>query len=170
MSDVNSSSPMLKQVLTALIAAAVGMGIGLLIGKWQGVNALTEAQAAHDAAATALQTQLEQSRAETDQIRKDLDREVNEGILLGARSSIFQALNELDNRNFGLAAEHVNAASESLSTINTQILGLDQAQMDDLIASLSAFGIKVSADIQSQRLELIELGARIEALSETVSQ
>jgi hypothetical protein len=80
-----------------------------------------------------------------------------------ARLAIFQALNDLDQRNFGVASDRLRDAAAQFDAVDAASLDLDPALLSTLKAEIASTQVLVATDFEQQRLQLLELAARIDA-------
>lgn len=71
--------------------------------------------------------------------------------LLRARGHLFDALTELDRRNFGLAQGHVEHAKSLLGAINPSALDLDVRQLDAARGAVESLTVAVQPNLAAQR-------------------
>lgn len=166
---------MMKQLLDGwrrnpLATGLVGLTVGLLlaygIGLWQRHAALSERDAVHQTALAAKDAELAAAEARHEECEQSLAAADARIVLLRARTEVYRALIDLDQRNFGLANERLKAATAALQALDPAALGLDPASVTILREQLEATPVVVASDLEVQRLALLELSARLGALAE----
>lgn len=153
-----------------LATALVGLTIGLLlaygIGLWQRHAMLAERDSVHQAALaaqTAEMAALSAQHAECETALAAADARI---ALLRTRLGVQRALTDLDQRNFGLANERLIAAATLLQAADPALLEVDPVALGAVREQLAATSLMVASDLEAQRLGLLELAARLEALDE----
>lgn len=151
---------------TGLVGLSLGLLLAYGIGLWQRHAALAERDTAHQAALAAQAaeiTTLTTRHAECETALATADARI---ALLRTRLGVQRALTDLDQRNFGLANERLKAAAAVLQTANPALLGIDPLVLGGVREQMIATNLVVASDLEAQRLGLLELAARLEALDE----
>ncbi len=151
-------------VLGLIIGIILGLLIGFGVGRWQGSAAIAAQQTGYETKLAESAKQLQASQAQTAATQAELKLANDRAKLISARSDLFYALNALDQRNFGTAAEHVTTAASRLNGIDAKGLGLDEASLTSLSEKLTGLNLLVATDLQQQRTTVMELSAQLEGL------
>lgn len=86
--------------------------------------------------------------------------------MLRAHVALLQAINELDQRNFGLAEVNFQQSRASLEKVDAAKAGVDASALASLKEQLSAYSLVVATDLNVQRQDLLAFEARFRALTE----
>lgn len=149
---------------TAFVGFTAGLVVAYAIGLWQRHVALAERDALHESAIGAKDAQVARASAQTADAQRTLAATDARLALLRARVAVLLAANDLDQRNFGTAAERLKAAAEAMGLVDAAALGLDPAAVGAVRDQIAGTTIAVDRDPGSQRLALLELAARIDGL------
>jgi len=153
-----------------LATGLAGLTLGLLlaygIGLWQRHAALAERDSVHQAALAAQAAEMATLTARHAECETALAAADARIALLRTRLGVQRALTDLDQRNFGLANERLKAAATVLQAADPALLGIDPAVLGGVREQLAATNLVVASDLEAQRLGLLELAARLEALDE----
>lgn len=151
-----------------LATGFAGLALGLLlaygIGLWQRHAALAERDTAHQtalAAQAAEKATLEARLAEIETAHTTAESRI---ALLRTRLGVQRTLIDLDQRNFGTANERLEAAAATLQAADPALLGIDPPVLAEVREQMMATHLVVASDLEAQRLGLLELAARLEAL------
>lgn len=162
------SEPVARPLLQHPIAIGIlGLCAGLIIaygvGLWQRSAALTAQTVTHSAELAAKGAELAASAQRLAEAEHAGLQASSRAGLVEVRLAIFQALHDLDQRNFGVADERLRAAAAHFDSIDAAALGLDPSLLDALQAEVAATQVLMAVDLEPLRLHLLELAARIEA-------
>lgn len=150
---------------TALLGLTVGLLLAYGIGLWQRHAALSERDAVHQQALAAKDIERLALSAQHEACGEALAAADARIVLLQVRLDLHRAMLDLDQRNFGLAQERLQAAGEQLASFDASALGLDPAAVATVREKLVTTPVRVAGDPAAQRLALLELAARLEALA-----
>jgi len=87
-----------------------------------------------------------------------------------ARFLLCRTVQDLDQRNFGLANNRLNEASSALGNINPAMVGVDQARFDALRKEIANTSINVGVNLDEQRGRVFSFGEQLEALLPRTTQ
>jgi hypothetical protein len=104
-------------------------------------------------------------QAQADAGEKARAKIVAAGNLLESHIALLQTINELDQRNFGLAESHLQAARQWLAKTDAAEAGIDAAALAALKQELDATSLAVAVDLNVQRNALLSIEAKFRALS-----
>ena len=150
---------------TGLIGLSVGLVLAYGIGLYQRSQALDRQSADFSARLAAKDAELAEAAAKASQTDALLAAERSRLALSQARAGLYQALNDLDARNFGIANDRLRESARLLGTVDAAALGGDPAQLSAIAGDLGRLDLLVAADLQAQRMSVLELAARLEALA-----
>ncbi len=150
-------------IITGIIGFCAGLVIAYGIGLWQRSTALSAQAEANAAIIAAKDAEIAAGAERLDEAQRAIAAAESRGALVKVRLAIFQALNDLDQRNFGVASERLRDAAAGFDAINAAAIGLDPALIAALQAEIAGTQTLVATDLEQQRLHLLELAARIEA-------
>lgn len=88
----------------------------------------------------------------------------NRNRLLMARTDLYRAAADLDQRNFGTANTRLQEAAAALAKVDPSSSDIDAKQLDALRASIAQTNINVATDLQQQRNRVLDLAAQLDAL------
>lgn len=156
-----------RVMLIGLPLAAIGFAVaGFVFGHLQSQPAIAEAerrveearseQAEADRAAEARAGRL---RAQLEAAREALTARQARLSLLEARRELAIAIDDLDQRNFGLAQTHVDTAAERLAE--------PEAPSEELVrlrGAVAAYDLEVSANLQTTRNTLRDFASDLDAM------
>ncbi|GIX39295.1 MAG: hypothetical protein KatS3mg128_0344 [Silanimonas sp.] len=152
---------------TPFSAGVVSFCLGVLIaygvGLWQRFSALEAQAEVHAAAIAAKDGELAAALEQTKEARREAAAADARARLVQVRLGLFQALNDLDQRNFGVASDRLREAASHFDGIDAEAVGLDPSVLSALRSEIQGTEVLVATDFESQRLRLIELAARVEA-------
>lgn len=134
-----------------IIVAAIVL---FAIGWWRG-------GAAPKAQVEQLTTELSESRDSASAAQRERDEARAGRTLREAQVALLQANMELDRRNFGIANEHIERASERLASIDSTTLSLDEARLQALREELAQTNLNLATDLAEQRAQLNRLAGEI---------
>ena len=156
----------------SLTASPIAMGIagfclGLVIaygvGLWQRSQALAAEAEASAALLAAKDAEIAAAAATAEAQSRAARAADSRTALVLARLGLFQALNDLDQRNFGVASERLSEAAARFAEVDAAALELDPAPLAALQADIAGTQVLVASDFEQQRVRLLELAARLEA-------
>lgn len=81
-----------------------------------------------------------------------------------ARYLLCRTVLDLDQRNFGLAGNHLKEAYAALANINAAMVGIDPARFESLKKEIAATEISVTANLEEQRGRVFTFSEQLEAL------
>ena len=164
MSESSGSSGFGKNpIATGIVGFCAGLVIAYGVGLWQRSGALADQAEAHAALVAAKDAELANSAKQRGLAEQAARAADGRAALVQARLGLFQALNDLDQRNFGVASERLREAASRFDGIDAAALGLDPAMLSALQAEIAGTQVLVATDFEQQRLRLLELAARLEA-------
>ncbi len=135
----------------AVIVILIFIGIALY---WVG---LSQGRTQLEAERKTFNTQLEQANS------KLVSAEYNTRLNL-ARFLLCRTVLDLDQRNFGLAANHLKEAYAALVNINAAMVGVDPVRFESLKKDIGATDISVAANLEEQRGKVFTFSEQLEAL------
>lgn len=139
-----------KQVALGVSAAIVAVGVAYGVGRFQGNAKVDDAERRANAAASASASAVASSSIVADVERGKVSR-------LEARRRLHLAIIALEDRNFGIAQEHVGAARAFLATAK----GGDP-EVQKLATDLEAFKVVATEDVGDQRKALLAFCKRLD--------
>lgn len=142
--------PASKQIAIGVGAAVLAVGVAYGVGRFQGNGKIDEAERRATAAASASVSAVSASSVAVDIERGKVAR-------LEARRRLHLALIALEERNFGIAQEHVGVAKAFLVSAK----GVDP-EVQKLGAELDAFKVVASEDVGEQRKALLGFCKRVD--------
>ena len=165
MTETTSAAAPLSRnpVVTGIVAFCAGLVIAYGIGLWQRSSALSAQAEANAAALAAKDAEIAASAERLAEAERLALAAESRGSLTKVRLAIFQALNDLDQRNFGVASDRLRDAVGHFDAVDAASLGLDRALLSALKAEIAGTQVLVATDFEQQRLRLLELAARIDA-------
>jgi len=164
MSESTSAAPLSRHpVVTAIVGFCAGLVIAYGIGLWQRSSALSAQADASAAVVAAKDAEIAAAHAVAAASARAARGADSRTALVQARLGLFQALNDLDQRNFGVASERLREAAARFDAVDADALGLDPALLGALQAEIAGTPVLVATDFEQQRLRLLELAARLEA-------
>lgn len=165
MNDAPSSARSLSRnpVATGVIGLVVGLAVAYGVGMWQRSSALAAQAESHAATVAAKDAEIAAGAARVAAAERATVAADSRGALIKARLAIFQALIDLDQRNFGVASERLRDAAAQFDAVDAAVIGLDPAMLSTLKAEIAGTQVLVATDFEQQRLQLLELAARIDA-------
>ena len=162
-SSSNTNSPGKNPIVTGIVGFCAGLVIAYGVGLWQRSGALAEQAETHAAVVAAKDAELANSARRLGEAAQAARAADGRAALVQARLGLFQALNDLDQRNFGVASERLREAAARFDGVDAAALGLDPAMLSALQAEIAGTQVLVATDFEQQRLRLLELAARLEA-------
>lgn len=147
-------TPDSRKLLWIVVSIIVVGGICYGIGWWQGRVALTEARGQYESRITELQQQTVGLSAQLTEARQ-------RALLMGARSDLYRAAADLDDRNFGLAEQSVNGAAKALAQVEE--LGPVSPELRSLREKLAGTDLTVAENLESQRATLLGLAGELDS-------
>lgn len=164
MTESTSAVPLSRNpIVTGIVGLCAGLVIAYGIGLWQRSTALAAQAEANAAVVAAKDAEIAASAARLAEAQRATAAAESRGALIKARLAIFQALNDLDQRNFGVAAERLRDGAALFDAVDAAAIGLDPAVLSALKAEIAGTQVLVATDFEQQRLQLLELAARIDA-------
>ena len=145
---------------TILVAAAVVVALLLIVYLWgqsQTRERLSAQEADYQQRIVAVEKRLQTTQEE-------LVAATNRNRLLMARTDLYRAAADLDQRNFGTANTRLQEAAAALAKVDPSSGDIDAKQLGDLRASIAKTNINVATDLQQQRNRVLELAAQLDAL------
>lgn len=139
-----------KQIAVVASIAVSAAALAYGVGRFQGGGKIAEAEERASAAAAASASAVAGSRVVADIERGKVAR-------LEARRRLHLAMIALEDRNFGIAQEHVGAANAFLSSAK----GADP-EVQKLATDLGAFKIVATEDVGDQRKALLSFCKRLD--------
>lgn len=137
--------------ILAMIVVLILIGAALYwVGLWQGRSQL-------EAERKNFNAQLEQMNS------KMVASEYNMRLNL-ARFLLCRTVQDLDQRNFGLASNHLKEAYAALGSINASMVGLDQGRFETLRKDIGATEISVAVNLDEQRGRVYTYAELLESL------
>lgn len=154
-------------IATAIIGFCAGLLIAYGVGLWQRGSALAAQAEANAQIVAGKDAQIAEGAARLAAAELATRAASGRVALVQARLDLHQALNDLDQRNFGVAADRVRQAALRFDAIDAAALGLDPGLLAELQAEIAGTQVLVATDFELQRMRLLELAARIEAQTAT---
>lgn len=150
-------------VVTGIVGFCAGLVIAYGIGLWQRSSALSAQADANAAVIAAKDAEIAAAAERNVDVQRSATAAESRHALSKARLAIFQALNDLDQRNFGVASDRLRDAAAQFDAVDAASLDLDPALLSTLKAEIASTQVLVATDFEQQRLQLLELAARIDA-------
>lgn len=164
MNDTATPRPATRNpVLTGIVGLCIGLVVAYGVGLWQRSAALTAQADANAAVVAAKDGEIAAGAERLAESAQNLLASEGRSALFSIRLDIYRALNDLDQRNFGVAGDRLTAAAGRFDTIDAAALGMDPAVLASLKADLASIQVLVATDFEAQRIRLLEVAARIEA-------
>ena len=171
MNESNPAARPLTRNPTAMLL--IGLSSGLLtaygVGLWQRSSALAAQAEANVAVVAAKDAEISAGAERLAEAQRATVAAESRNALSKARIGLFQALNDLDQRNFGVAGDRLRDAAAQFDAVDAASLGLDPALLSTLKAEIAGTQVLVATDFEQQRLQLLELAARIDAQTASAS-
>ena len=166
MTESTSAAPLSRHpVVTGIVGFCAGLVIAYGIGLWQRSSALAEQAAVNVAALAAKDAEIAAGAERLAEAERAATAAASRNALSKARLAIFQALNDLDQRNFGVAGDRLRDEAALVDCVDDAAIGLDPGLLSTLKAEGAGTQVLVATDFEQQRLQLLELAARIDAKS-----
>lgn len=154
----------------ALSSMAIGYGVGWLQGNFRVDDALQQVEREQELGVTKLReldSRLsgelgdvrERSKAQIDELRQARDGFSRQTKLLEARRQLSRVLLNLDDRNFGIAQQHLERASSLIGEA-----GGEDTDLQALSKTLSEARVVVAGNLQQQRTSFRTHADRFDAL------
>lgn len=150
-------------VATGIAGFCAGLVIAYGIGLWQRSSALAAQAEANAAVVAAKDAETAAARDAASASAQEARAASSRTALALARLGLYQALNDLDQRNFGVAAERLRDAAARFDAVDAAALGLESTVLEGLRSDIAGTQVLVATDFEQQRLRLLELAARLEA-------
>lgn len=151
-----------KKLGVAAVVVLVAVAIALFAGRIWGSSAAQPEVAAAEQRAERAEAELAEARASHDQeiteARRSLSASARRVGLLEARRQVALAIDELDQRNFGLARRHCQRAAETLGALEP---GADE-ELDALTEALRSFQFELDGQFEDSRRALREHAATLD--------
>jgi len=164
MSDITAPRPMTRNpVLTGIVGLCAGLVIAYGVGLWQRSSALSAQAETHAAAVAAKDGEIAAGAKRLAESAQLLLASESRSALFSIRLDIYRALNDLDQRNFGVASERLREAAVRFDSIDAAALGVDASVLASLKEEIAGTQVLVATDFEAQRLRLLEIAALIEA-------
>lgn len=168
--STSAAAPLARNpVVTGIVGFCAGLVIAYGIGLWQRSSALSVQAEANAAIIAAKDAEIDASAERLGEAQRAASAAESRGSLTKVRLAIFQALNDLDQRNFGVASDRLRDAAGYFDAVDAASLGLDPALLSTLKAEIAGTQVLVATDFEQQRLRLLELAARIDAQTASVA-
>jgi hypothetical protein len=139
-----------KQIAIGVSAALVAVGVAYGVGRVQGSGQIDQAESRARAAASASASAVAASNVAVDIERGKVAR-------LEARRRLHLAIIALEDRNFGIAQEHIGAAQAFLASAK----GADP-EVQKLVADLGSFKVVASEDVGEERKVVLAFCKRLD--------
>lgn len=135
-----------QRVKRWLISFAVGVLVGAVLfglGWWQG------------------RQEVDRLSRRVDAMQIELDKSRSRAGIMEARASLYRAAIDLDQRNFGTANGHLQAAVSALGSVtDTTIAGLRELRQN-----VASTDLTVAADLETQRNQVLQYAQRLDGLT-----
>lgn len=154
----SSSRPAAKFLIAAAVVALVILAV-YYWGNVQTRNQLSAQGSDYEQRLGSVQGQLQAAQGELAAAR-------NRNQLLMARTDLYRAAADLDQRNFGTANTRLQEAAAALGRVDTSGGDLDTGRIAALRSSIAATNINVATDLQEQRNQVLDLAAQLDALAQ----
>lgn len=148
--------------VTGIAGLCAGLVIAYGIGLWQRSSALSAQAETHAAVVAAKDAGLAAAAERLREAQRATVAAESRAGLVRVRLAIFQAVNDLDQRNFGVASDRLRDAAKLFDQVDAAAIGLDPALLSTLKAEIAGTQVLVATDFEQQRLQLLELAARID--------
>lgn len=159
--DSNARPPTPSRSTRAILAAAAAVVVLLLIvylwGQWQARERLSAQEADYQQRIAAVEKRLQT-------MQEELVAATNRNRLLMARTDLYRAAADLDQRNFGTANTRLQEAAAALAKVDPSSGDIDAEKLGALRASIAKTNINVATDLQQQRNLVLDLAAQLDAL------
>ena len=146
----------------AILAAAAAVVVLLLIvylwGQWQSRERLGAQETDYQQRIGVVEKRLATTQAE-------LVAATNRNRLLMARTDLYRAAADLDQRNFGTANTRLQEAAAALARVDPASGNIDAKSLEALRSSIAQTNINVATDLQQQRNRVLDLAAQLDALA-----
>lgn len=143
-----------------VVAAAVVVVLLLIVylwGQWQTRARLSAQEADYEQRIVAVENRLQTTQEE-------LAAATNHNRLLMARTDLYRAAADLDQRNFGTANTRLQEAAAALAKVDPTSGDIDAEKLGALRASIAKTNINVATDLQQQRNLVLDLAAQLDGL------
>ncbi|HZF99032.1 MAG TPA: hypothetical protein VEY92_12480 [Pseudoxanthomonas sp.] len=137
-----------------LIAAAIVLALLLAAYAWGRL----EASSRHQQQTSALQARLDENQ-------RALAQATNRNHLLRARTQLYRAAADLDQRNFGNANDRLRAASAALGEVAADAGDPAAGDIAKLRSAVGATDINVAINLEAQRERILGFARQLDALS-----
>lgn len=141
------------------IAIAVGAAllIGLLIGVLLGMSGKSELRAAAEAAQARASAADKRAKAAAAELEAGQDKVARRWALLRSKEQLLRAFLQLKSSNFGIAGQHLSAASVQLKKARAKAGALLQPKLDAIRKEIAAahtltMGLDPVAQVQVERI------------------
>lgn len=150
-------STLTKAILAATAAVVVLLLVVYLWGQSQTRERLSAQESDYQQRIVAVEKRLQTTQ-------QQLVVATNRNRLLMARTDLYRAAADLDQRNFGTANTRLQEAAAALAKVDPSSSDIDANQLDALRASIAQTNINVATDLQQQRNRVLDLAAQLDAL------
>lgn len=162
---MNESTPGFARnpIATGIVGFCAGLIIAYGVGLWQRSAALDTQAEAHAQIIAAKDAQITDGVTRFEAAQLATRAAGSRTALVQARLGLFQAISDLDRRNFGVATERLREAATRFDEIDAAALGLDPAVLAGLRSEIAGMQVLMTVDFEQQRLQILELAARLDA-------
>lgn len=141
----------------ALLATAVAVVLfaaGYITASIQASSRMDAQKAGYEQAALASQNELQSAQ-------QALARTAERNLLLSASAALYRTSADLDDRNFGTANAHLQAAAAAINEAAKTSANPDLARLGTVLGQMD---INVATDLAAQRSSVLQLAAEIDGL------
>lgn len=142
--------------ITAGVILAVALAV-YLAATWQERGRASATVAELEQRITALE-------ADRDSTAADLSTAEARIQLLRARALLFETALDLERRNFGVANERLDAASERLASVDAGAAGISEPQLEALRSQIAEADLRVAEDLAGQREQILGYARQLEEM------
>ena len=140
------------------VAAALLLGAVLYFaGSWQARGEAGSVRLEFERQLSDAQTQLQQAQ---ERLAAAEDR----NHLLLALGTLYQAVIDLDQRNFGVANTHLREAGTALRSVSATTGVVDTERLGTLQRAIEGTDLNVAINLQAHRARVLEFAAQLQAL------
>ena len=155
--NAHATATTTKAILAAGVAVVVLLLLVYLWGQSQTRERLSAQESEHQQRIVAVEKRLQATQ-------EQLVVATNRNRLLMARTDLYRAAADLDQRNFGTANTRLQEAAAALAKVDPSSGNLDAETLGALRASIAQTNINVATDLQQQRNRVLDLAAQLDAL------
>ena len=145
-----------KLVLLATAVAIVLVAAGYFTASIQGNSRLAAQSAEHEQAVIAVRNDLQRTQ-------QALADTTERNHLLSASAALYRTSADLDDRNFGTANTHLQAAAAAMAKAAE---GSADPELARLATALGQMDINVASDLAAQRSSVLALAAEVDGLAQ----